>query len=194
MISKYNFNDFNLIFNENSILIDGRAAHPVVMADFEKPLMKRHADIVCQLGGDILEIGFGMGISANYIQSNNIKSHTIVEIHPQILERLYQWSKNKSNVRVIEGDWFDNRELICSMKYDGIFFDTHLDWNIFQFREVVVDKCLKDSGIFTWFSPNYPLYEGVDHTFGYSNVNVESIDLGFTNFKLPYIFSNHQLK
>lgn len=32
-----------------------------IMMDWEYPLMKRHAEIVCQNGGDILELGFGMG-------------------------------------------------------------------------------------------------------------------------------------
>ena len=46
------------------------------MMDWEDGLMKKHADYVCSNGGDILEIGFGMGISANYIQQNNPASHT----------------------------------------------------------------------------------------------------------------------
>lgn len=88
-----------------------------VMNSWEHPLMKRHADLACRNGGDILEIGFGMGISANYIQSNNISSHTIVEIHPQILKYLREWSKDIPNVRIIEGDWFDKIDEICQIKY-----------------------------------------------------------------------------
>lgn len=41
---------------------------------------------MCEGGGDILEIGFGMGISAGHIQANSITSHTIVENHPQVIE------------------------------------------------------------------------------------------------------------
>ena len=50
-----------------------------VMMDWEDPLMSASAAYVCENGGDILEIGFGMGISANYIQSHTINSHTIIE-------------------------------------------------------------------------------------------------------------------
>ena len=50
-----------------------------VMMDWETSLMKEHAKVVTENGGDILEIGFGMGICANFIQQSNIKSHTIIE-------------------------------------------------------------------------------------------------------------------
>ena len=32
-----------------------------IMMDWETPIMKEHAKIVTKNGGDILEIGFGMG-------------------------------------------------------------------------------------------------------------------------------------
>ena len=48
-----------------------------VMMDWETSLMSASAVYICENGGDILEIGFGMGISANYIQSQPISSHTI---------------------------------------------------------------------------------------------------------------------
>ena len=31
-----------------------------IMMDWETPLMKKHAEVVTENGGDILEIGFGM--------------------------------------------------------------------------------------------------------------------------------------
>ena len=39
-----------------------------VMMDWEDSLMSASAAYVTQNGGDILEIGFGMGISASFIQ------------------------------------------------------------------------------------------------------------------------------
>ena len=35
-------------------------------------LHRRYAEVVCKNGGDILEVGFGMGMSAGYIQSHII--------------------------------------------------------------------------------------------------------------------------
>ena len=42
-----------------------------VMMDWEAPLMQAHAQVVCHNQGDILEVGFGMGISSTYIQQLN---------------------------------------------------------------------------------------------------------------------------
>ena len=43
------------------------------MMSWETPMMKKHAEVVTENGGDILEIGFGMGICSNFIQEHNIK-------------------------------------------------------------------------------------------------------------------------
>ena len=102
----------------------------ILMHECETQLMKEHADFVCGIGGDILEIGFGMGISADFIQENNPKSHTIIEIHPQIIEKAKEWAKDKPNVTIIEGDWVkvlpnltEGNILVALKKFDGIFYD-----------------------------------------------------------------------
>ena len=48
-----------------------------VMMSWESPIMEASAEWVCSGGGDILEMGFGMGISASFIQQQSISSHTI---------------------------------------------------------------------------------------------------------------------
>lgn len=177
------YKDYNLFIDDKLIRVESDIEGYEVMNSWEHPLMKRHADIACQSGGNILEIGFGMGISANYIQSNNINSHTIVEIHPQILPKLYEWSKDKSSVRIIEGDWFDKIDDICSMKYDGIFFDTHMDSNKHRFVDLIVRKCLNDGGIFTWFEPSGCNY------YQFSDLKSEVVDVNPVNcsyYNLPY--------
>ena len=68
--------DKTLIFESNKIYyIDGSPLE--VMMDWEDPIMSSSAAYVCEGGGDILEIGFGMGISAGYIQSHSITSHPL---------------------------------------------------------------------------------------------------------------------
>ena len=79
---------------------------------------------VCENGGDILEIGFGGGITADMIQNYNIKTHTIIERDDYFFEELWQWSVDKPNVKVIHGDWVN--DIPKNKKYDGIFFDL---WN-----------------------------------------------------------------
>ena len=87
--------------------------------------MSASAAYVTQGGGDILEIGFGMGISAGYIQSHSISSHTIIENHPQIIEKLETWANGKSNVNIISQSYQDVTGSLGT--YDGIFYDTDMD-------------------------------------------------------------------
>ncbi len=115
---------------------------------WEQPIMKRCADIVCHNRGDILEIGFGMGICSTEIQKQSPKSHTIVENHPQILPELKIWSKNK-NVTIIEGDWWDVKDKFN--KYDGIFIDTYNDKNYLKFGSLV-KKWAKPGCQFTFWN------------------------------------------
>ena len=122
---------------------------PTVMHEWETPIMEEKAKWVCQNGGDVLEVGFGMGISANYIQQQKINSHTICEIHPQILEILHKWAEDKPNVIILEGDWYDNINKMG--KYNGILFDTHNDPHVKQFRNIV-PKIAKPNCNITWWN------------------------------------------
>lgn len=97
----------------------------IIMMDWEHPIMSASAAYVTEGGGDILEIGFGMGISANYIQSHSISSHTIIEPHPQMVEKAVEWSNGKSNVTIISQSWADVTGSLGT--YDGIFYDTSFD-------------------------------------------------------------------
>ena len=113
------YKDKNLVFTADSIYFDYDGEKEFVMMEWERPLMEKHANYVCENGGDILEIGFGMGISADYIQANNINSHTIIEIHPDILNKAYEWAEGKSNINIIAGDWYNSLDVLST--YDGIF-------------------------------------------------------------------------
>ena len=97
----------------------------IIMMDWEHPIMSASAAYVTEGGGDILEIGFGMGISAGYIQSHSISSHTIIEPHPQMVEKAVEWSNGKSNVTIISQSWADVTGSLGT--YDGIFYDTSYD-------------------------------------------------------------------
>ena len=77
----------SLTFESDKITIDADGSE--VMMSWEDSLMSASAAYVTQNGGDILEIGFGMGISAGYMHSHSINSHTIVENHPQIISHFH---------------------------------------------------------------------------------------------------------
>ena len=128
------FKDTTLTFEDDKIIIDnGRS----VMMSWEIPIMEKSAEYICQSKGDILEIGFGMGICADFIQGHGVNSHTIIDIHPQVIEKLKVWAEDKDNVIVVEGDWYDAE---LNQTYDGIFLDTYADehWN--KFKEFALSK------------------------------------------------------
>lgn len=145
-----------------------------IMMSWEDPIMLQHANRVTLNGGNILEIGFGLGISANYIQQNNIDSHTIVEIHPQIASLAREWAKDKPNVTIIEDDWMTSLQQIGLKKYDGIFHDTHpiLDPNFRLFYDSVKDFA-NPNCIFSYFHPRgFDLYKVGKENLNYDTVQV----------------------
>ena len=139
----------SLAFYNNKIVVeDSGSSHNgmSVMMDWEHPIMSASAAYVTTGGGDILEIGFGMGICSDYIQAEGVNSHTIVEIHPQIIEKLKIWAEDKDNVIIVEGDW-NSVELST---YDGIFIDTYGDENWGKFKEFAIAKAKDGAKITYW--------------------------------------------
>tara|TARA_R100001463_G_scaffold131367_1_gene191323 strand:+ start:1153 stop:1719 length:567 start_codon:yes stop_codon:yes gene_type:complete len=156
-----------LIFESTKIYYNdaGNSIEMEVMMDWEDSIMKKSADYVCQNGGNILEIGFGMGISADYIQANSINSHTIVENHPQIIEKAKAWAADKPNVTIIEDDWHSAKDSLST--YDGIFYDTFGDENMDKFKSSLNN--LTNTGCkVTWWNSvasenNYYSIDGVTY-------------------------------
>ena len=108
-----------LIFSDDKIIVSSSGYE--VMMDWEHPIMSASAAYVTQNGGDILEVGFGMGISAGYMHSHSISSHTIIENHPQIISKSREWASGKSNITIVSQSW---QEVTASLgRFDGIFFD-----------------------------------------------------------------------
>jgi len=120
-----------------------------VMMGWEGSIMSASAAYVCEGGGDILEIGFGMGMSAGYIQSHSISSHTIIENHPQIITKAQEWASEKSNVTIITGSWYDVKDNLST--YDGLFYDTWGDDNMNQFSSSL-STLVKTGGVVTWWN------------------------------------------
>lgn len=177
----------NLVFENSYISFKSNHSNDTryVMMDWEQELMKEHARLVCHNKGDVLEFGFGMGISATYIQSHKSKSHTIIEIHPQIIKKARQWATNKSNVTIIEADWVECLDQLD--KYDGIFFDTYNDNNYLQFGNIAKTLC-KPGAHITWWnsvSKQENVYGFEDVTYTKYNVNPPKND--YFNYKEYYL-------
>ena len=175
-----------LIFEEDKIYYTDEGTAFEVMMDWEDNIMKASADYICENGGDILEIGFGMGISAGYIQANDINSHTIIENHPQVIEKAKVWAEGKSNVTIIEGDWYDVKDSLST--YDGIFYDTFGDDNVDNFTTVLLT--LTKSGTKTTWWNNFTDSDDVFFIDGttYESISVnppENIYFNSNTYYLP---------
>ena len=93
-----------------------------VMMEWEKPYMEACIDLL-QPRGDVLEVGFGYGYSASQIMKYPIKSYTIIECDPTVLQKLSEWKSQFQNIpiTIIEGRWQD---VLHSLgKFDSIFID-----------------------------------------------------------------------
>ena len=158
----------SLSFESDKIIVDGLGDE--VMMDWEDSLMSASADYVAQGGGDILEIGFGMGISADYIQSHSISSHTIIENHPQIITKAVEWASGKSNVTIVSQSWYDVKDSLGT--YDGIFYDAYGDDNLNDFSSSL-SNWTKNGTKVTWW--NNETSETNFHNI--SNVTYQSISV-----------------
>jgi len=147
-------------YDSSQLIIEGQQ----VMQDWERPLRKSMADIVAETHGNVLEVGFGLGISATYIQDIGVKSHTIIELNDHVVEAFKKWKNqyHDRDIRLIQGKWQDVVDQL--QMYDGIFFDTypldeeefseHVTKNI-TFAEhffPVAAAHLNKGGIFTYYT------------------------------------------
>ena len=162
------FKDTILTFESDKIIADEEYGNMEVMMSWEAPIMEKSAEYVCQSKGDILEIGFGMGICADYIQAQGVNSHTIVEIHPQIIQKLNVWANSKSNVTVVEGDW----NSVSLSSYDGIFLDTFGDESLDNFKNFAVARGKSGAKVTYWNN-----YASQDNAYTFDNISFEEVDI-----------------
>ena len=175
-----------LTFTDNKICYLENDVELQVMMDWEDSIMSASAAYVCQNGGDILEIGFGMGISAGYIQSHSINSHTIIENHPDIIPKAQAWAQGKLNITIVTGSWHDVKNDLST--YDGLFYDTWGDDDMDQFSSSL-SSLMKAEGVATWWN-NEPaatnFYNIPNVTYDTHNVTpTENCYFNSTTYYLP---------
>jgi guanidinoacetate N-methyltransferase len=93
------------------------------MEDWQTPVMKAMARYACENHGEVLEIGFGRGVSAGFIQAEGVTSHTVIEPNRHSIEAHYQpWREKHAgkDIKLVEGRWQDVLDQLKT--YDGIFF------------------------------------------------------------------------
>lgn len=171
------------------VMVIGKGEKKIVnqiMQSWETPYMKELVKIVTSKGGNVLEVGFGMGISAGFIQrSRKIKAHTVIECHPVMINfAKKKFAKPMKDKRLIlrEGFWEDIVGKLPDKSFDGILFDScPLDSGIefFQFFPFFKEafRLLKDDGVFTYFSDEVksisPRHQEELRKAGFKNINFE---------------------
>lgn len=136
-----------------------------IMEDWQIPLMQEMAKAVAENGGDILEIGFGRGVSAEMIMQHPIDSYTAIECNDTVVENFFKPFKNKyahRDINLLHGLWQDTIDSVNV--FDGILFHTY-PLNDDEYMQYVhgsitfaehffehASKHLKKGGAFTYFS------------------------------------------
>src|SRR5262249_53468177 len=141
-----------------------RIGDVTVMEDWQTKLMRRLAEIVTQHHADVLEVGFGLGLSATAIQEFGAKSHTVVECNAAIVDRFTRWKSEHAaaKIELLEGRWQDCIDRLGL--YDGILFDIYPLTKTEMLKAVVQDvtlaqpffdvaaRHLAPGGVFTYFT------------------------------------------
>lgn len=131
--------------------------HFQVMQDWEFPLMRAMAVEVTRDGGDILEVGFGMGISATQIMESGCESYTVIEAHPRIAALAREWAKKQRvPVQVHEGYYQDVAPKLEG-RFAGVLFDAYPnsteEWTSFHLQFFpTANRLLRPGGIFSYFA------------------------------------------
>ena len=140
-----------------------------VMMSWEAPLMREHARVICATKGDVLNVGFGMGIIDGYIADENVtRSHTIIEAHPDVHAHMRRvgWHA-RENVRVECGRWQTVLSAIADANdalpggvtnenarlFDGVFFDTYGEAyeDMRAFHELL-PRIVRPGGTYSYFN------------------------------------------
>jgi guanidinoacetate N-methyltransferase len=133
--------------------------HPV-MSGWEEPYMRKLAEIATASAGNgrVLELGYGLGISAGFIQQNAPAEHVIIEMNQEIASHGRQFaSRQKGKVTILEGFWQDIVPQLETGSFQGILFDTYplseeeVDVIFYPFLEHAF-RLLGSGGTLTYYS------------------------------------------
>lgn len=132
----------------------------VVMHEWERPLMQKCVELMAVHNSDLLEVGFGMGISATCFQEAGPRTHTIIEPHPEIHKKALDWaSRYSSDIRIIRGTWQNcvrDLDTFNAVYFDPCHAPSRQEPDRFIFIRHAARQLLRDKGrLALWFRNKY---------------------------------------
>lgn len=149
---------------DTSLVIEGY----MVMDVDETPNMEDLAEVAvashddpARRHGRLLEVGYGLGISARAIQARNVREHVIVEANVDVMCSLLHSPLGASpGVRPLLGFWQEVVPLLGDGTFDSVFFDPFPNDDDMKTADPVHQRpfmrhafrLLKPGGVFTYMS------------------------------------------
>ena len=91
-----------------------------ILAEWKKLYAEALIDTL-KPSGNVLQIGYGLGIAADRIQKLKPKSHVIIESNPTIVSQMKSWAEKNPGVSILEKNWEQAFPKLGA--FDAIFFN-----------------------------------------------------------------------
>ena len=115
--------------------------------------MEELAKVATRVGGRVLEVGFGMGISARYLSEHGALQHIVAEPNRHVFNSSMAHGRkvaDRTAFSPVFGFWQEVTPLLRSGTFDGALFDAFPDAaDVPFFREA--RRLLRPGGILTFF-------------------------------------------
>eukprot|EP00966_Prymnesium_polylepis_P263282 6081355-Prymnesium_polylepis.1 len=106
-----------------------RILNQPVMEDWEAPYMQALARIACSRTGRVLEVGYGLGMSARFIDEYAsgawVTEHVIIEANAEVAAAARRFAETaRVQTTVLEGFWQEAVLTLQPGSFAGVLFDT----------------------------------------------------------------------
>lgn len=130
MLTREQFLQAKLVEENNDLKLQFQGAVYDLMGGMEETIVKTGVDKLFEnlTINTVIEIGFGMGFTAQRFQDHGVAKHYIIEPHPEVFARAEAWREtqpNKENIILINEFWQDWRRLegIVKITTDLVYYD-----------------------------------------------------------------------